>query len=88
MMYFREFYIVLDAINWYSESLYDTFEVFECWSTFVRTVTRASTKVKRTKPKPKSRVKLDKLKRTHKVRKAAFKRIGYDPSSVKKFKGI
>ena len=42
----------------------------------------------RSDPKPKQKIKLTKLRRTHKVRSQRLYRTGYDPKSVDKFGGI
>ena len=42
----------------------------------------------RSKAKPKQKVSLKKLQRTHKNRDSALNSIGYDPKSVVKFGGI
>ena len=39
-------------------------------------------------PKPKQKIKLTKLRRTHKVRSRGLDKTGYDPKSVDKFGGI
>ena len=42
----------------------------------------------RSKPKPKEKISLKKLTRTHSVRDKGLDRVDYDPKSVEKFGGI